>query len=193
MMTRSTPLWPGVLGLLGVLGVVASCTSETTPIVYIGMTYQVRCLDCQPREPDPNPRDVRAVDGEAGYSLGCSVSKSGSTRRVSFSVEHPSEDAENKYVLSVKSGRLGSEESDGPCEVRVIEGNNTYVAGCSSEPPSTERPCQLSLKEKRGVISGELYCKEMPSSASLTQVRHLVAPYTSTDPVEFDLYGCSGL
>lgn len=190
MTMRSTPVWLGVLSLLATF---ASCTSETTPIVYIGMTYQVRCLDCQPREPDPNPRDVRAVDGEAGYSLDCSVNKSGSTRRVTFSAEHQSDEADNTYVLSVKGARLGGEESDGPCEVRVIEGNNTYVAGCSSEAPTTERPCQVSFSEKAGVIKGELYCDKMPSDASLSQVRYLVAPYTSSDPVELELYGCRGL
>lgn len=190
MTMRSTPVWLGVLSLFGLF---AGCTSETTPIVYIGMTYQVRCLDCQPREPDPTPRDVRAVDGEAGFSLDCSVTKSGSTRRVSFSAEHQSSDAESKYVISVRGARLGGEESDGPCDVRVIEGNNTYVAGCSTDSPTTERPCQLALKEKGGVVSGELYCNKMPSDASLSQVRHVVAPYTETDPVKLELYGCRGL
>jgi hypothetical protein len=136
---------------------------------------------------------VRAVDGEAGFNLDCAVSTSGSTRRVSFSAEHQGESSANKYVLSVRAARLGGEESDGPCEVRVIEGNNTYIADCSTESPTTERPCQVSLKEKGGVLSGELYCNKMPSDASLSQVRHLVAPYTTTDPVELDLYGCRGL
>ena len=190
MTMRSTPVWLGVLTLLGVF---ASCTSETTPIVYIGMTYQVRCLDCQPREPDPTPRDIRAVDGEAGYSLNCSVSKSGGTPRVTFSAEHQGDSAENKYVLSVRNARLGGDESEGPCDVRVIEGNNTYVSDCSTEAPTTERPCQVKLKEKGGVVSGELYCSKMPSDASLNQVRHLVAPFTETDPVKLDLYGCRGL
>ena len=187
---RSTPMWLGVLSLLGVF---ASCTSETTPIVYIGMTYQVRCLDCQPREPDPIPRDIRAVDGEAGYGLDCTVTRSGGSQRVSFSAEHQSRDADDGYLLSVKGARLGGEESDGPCSVRVIEGNNTYVAACSTDEPTTERPCQITLKEKGGVVSGELYCKQMPNDVSLSQVRHLVAPYTETDPVELELYGCRGL
>jgi hypothetical protein len=190
MTMRSTPVWLGVLSLLGVF---ASCTSENAPIVYIGMTYQVRCLDCQPREPDPTPRDVRAVDGEAGFSLDCAVSTSGGTKRVSFGAEHQGESAENKYVLSVRNARIGGEESEGPCEVRVIEGNNTYVAGCSTEAPTTERPCQITLKEKAGVVSGKLYCNKMPSDVSLNQVRHLVAPFTEDEPVELDLYGCGGL
>jgi hypothetical protein len=136
---------------------------------------------------------VRAVDGEAGYSLDCSVTKSGSEKRVTFSAEHQSSEAASTYLLSVKGAPLGGEASDELCEVRVIEGNNTYVAACSTDAPTTERPCQVTLKEKRGVINGELYCNKMPSNASLSQVRHLVAPYTSTDPVEFDLYGCRGL
>jgi hypothetical protein len=43
------------------------------------------------------------------------------------------------------------------------------------------------------VVSGELYCNKMPSDASLNQVRHLVAPFSETDPVKLDLYGCRGL
>jgi hypothetical protein len=189
MTMRSTPVWLGVLSLLAVF---ASCTSETTPIVYIGMTYQVRCLDCQPREPDPNPRDIRAVDGEAGYNLDCSVNKSGSTRRVTFSAEHQSTDVARKYLLTVRGARIGGEESEGPCEVRVVEGDTTYVAACSTDEPTTERPCQVNVSERNGVLKGDLYCNKMPSNASLSQVRYVVAPYTE-DPVDLELYGCAGL
>jgi hypothetical protein len=190
MTMRSTSVW---LGLLSLLAVLASCTSDTTPIVYIGMTYQVRCLDCQPRDSDPNPRDVRAVDGEAGYNLECAVTKTGSTRRVTFSAENQSSDSARSYLLTVRAGRLGGDESDGPCEVRVKEGDSTYEAACSSDAPSTERPCQVSFKEKNGVIKGQLYCNKILSDVGPSRFRYLVAPYTSEDPAEFELYGCSGL
>jgi hypothetical protein len=190
MTMRSTPVG---LGLLSLLAVLTGCTSETTPIVYIGMTYQVRCLDCQPRDTDPNPRDIRAVDGEAGYNLQCAVTKSGGTRRVTFSAEHQSSDSTKKYLLTVSGGRLDGEESDGPCVVRVIEGDTTYKGDCSTDDPTTERPCQVSFKEKNGVIKGSLYCDKIPVDGNLTQIRYLVAPYSSEDPAEFELYGCSGL
>lgn len=112
---------------------------------------------------------------------------------MSFSIEHQSKDADDKYLLSVRNARLGGEESEGPCDVRVIEGNNTYVGGCSSEEPSSERPCQISLREKAGVITGELYCRQIPNNVSLAQIRYLVAPRTEDEPAELELYGCRGL
>jgi hypothetical protein len=190
MTMRSTPVG---LGLLGLLAVLTSCTSETTPIVYIGMTYQVRCLDCQPRDTDPNPRDVRAVDGEAGYNLQCDVNKSGGTQRVTFSAEHQSSDSAKKYLLTVKGARIGGDESDGPCEVRIVEGDTTYTGACSTDEPSDDHPCQISVKEKNGVIKGSLYCDRIPTMGSLSQIRYLVAPYSNEDPAKFELYGCSGL
>jgi hypothetical protein len=160
------------------------------------MEYQVRCLDCQPRVPDPAPRDIRAVNGEAGFKLECSVSGRGSDRRVTFSAEHQSESAANRYLLQVRSAKLGGEDTDGPCEVRSLEGDNTYVASCGSDTPTRERQCQIELRQDdddKGVLKGKLYCDKMPSDASLNNVRSLVAPNTSADPAEFELYGCAGL
>lgn len=190
MTMRSTPVG---LGLLCLLAVLTSCTSETTPIVYIGMTYQVRCLDCNPRDTDPNPRDIRAVDGEAGYNLQCAVNKTGGTRRVTFGAERQSSDSTKTYLIEVKGARIGGEESDGPCQVRVVEGDTTYVGPCSTDEPSSERPCQVSLKEKGGVIKGSLKCNRIPMEGSPTFIRYVVAPYSSEDPAELELYGCEGL
>jgi hypothetical protein len=197
MTTRSTPVRLGFLFAAGMTGAAAlaaaSCTSDTTPIVYIGMAYQVRCLDCQPRVPDESAHDVRAVNGEAGYNMSCVANKEGGTRRVTFSAEHKNDSAARNYTLLVRGARLAAEESDGPCEVRLIEGDNTYVAACSTDEPSTDRPCQVTTELKGDVIKGKIYCDKVPSEASLTSVRYLVAPYTQTDPAEFELYGCAGI
>lgn len=194
MTTRSTPVFLGSLALaLGGALAAASCTSDTTPIVYIGMAYQVRCLDCQPRVPDDNAHDVRAVDGEAGYNMACVARREDGTRRLTFSAEHKNNDSARNYTLQVRSARLAGEESDGPCEVRIIEGDNTYVAACSSDEPSSDRPCQVTTELKGDVVKGKIYCDKVPSEVSLTSVRYLVAPYTQSDPAEFELYGCAGI
>ena len=193
MTTRSPVRLGFLLAAFSTVLAAVSCTSDTTPIVYIGMAYQVRCLDCQPRVPDDNAHDVRAVDGESGYNMSCVASRDGGTRRVTFSAEHKNDDSARTYTVSVRNARLAAAESDGICEVRIIEGDNTFVAACGTDEPSSDRPCQVTTELKGGVIKGKIFCDKVPSEASLSSVRYLVAPYTQTDPAEFELYGCAGL
>ena len=193
MITRSPVALGFLLAAFSSVLAAVSCTSETTPIVYIGMAYQVRCLDCQPRVPDANAHDVRAVDGEAGYNMSCVANRDGGSRHVTFSAEHKNDDSARTYTVSVRNARLAAEESDGICEVRIIEGDNTFVAPCSTDEPSSEHPCQVTTELKGDVVKGKIFCDKVPSEVSQTSVRSLVAPYTRTDPAEFELYGCAGL
>ena len=178
------------LSLLLSCGVLA-CTSDTAPVVYVGMSYQVRCLDCQPRAQDDAARNIKAVDDEAGYKLSCAVDSMTGTKRVTVDIVHESANSEQSYSLSVSNASL-AEESDGPCSVRVVEGANTYQGACGSAEPNEDRPCQVSFEVKRGVLKGSLYCKEIASDASSSLTRYLVAPITR-DPATFEIYGCSGL
>lgn len=179
-------LWLGCgVGLFG-------CTSDTAPTVYVGMAYQVRCIDCQPRALDDAARDVKAVDAEAGYKLTCAADKMSGTKRVSFSVEHASTNSDNSYSLSVSHANIEGEESDGPCSVRVVEGANTYEGACGSDDPTEDRPCKISFDIKSGVLNGSLYCAKIASDASASIVRYVAAPL-SKDPSKFEIHGCSGL
>jgi hypothetical protein len=167
------------------VGIVASwgCSSDFTPTVYVGMSYQVRCVDCQPRALDDAARSVKAVDAEAGFKLSCKADSTGGTKRVSFSIVHDSATSEQSYTLS---------ESDGPCSVRVVEGANTYEGACGTDDPTEDRPCKVGFEVKGGVINGSLYCAKIASDASSSIARYVTTPLTR-DPAKFEIYGCEGL
>jgi hypothetical protein len=185
---RIPGFWLWLSCSVGVLG----CSSETAPTVYVGMSYQVRCIDCQPRAVDDAARSVKAVDSESGYKLTCKVDNDSGTKRVGFSIVHESANADQRYSLSVSHANLNDEESDGPCSVRVIEGANTYEGGCGSDDPTEDRPCKVSFEVKGGVLHGSLFCSKIASDATAAIVRYVAAPL-SRDPSDFEIYGCTGL
>jgi len=180
---------PGFWLLLG-FGVFG-CTSDTTPTVYVGTAYQVRCIDCQPRAQDDAVRSIKAVEGEAGHRLACRIDNESGTKRATFSVVHDSADEAKNYALELNDANL-SEESDGPCEVRVVDGANTYKGACGSDEPTEDRPCQVSVRLEGRVLKGNIYCAKIPSDATANITRYVVAPLTR-DPAQFEIYGCSGL
>jgi hypothetical protein len=180
-------LWPILLACS------ASCSSDTTPTVYIQLSYQVRCLDCNPRAPDDNEHVIKNVDGEDGYKLTCQVKKENGVRRVDFSVAHTSSDAASSYTFTLEKGSLDGDDSSGECQVTVIEGDNTYKAPCSSDEPSDDSPCQAQFSVDKGVIKGGVLCNNILNEAASTLTRYVVSPGTRTDPAGFSLYGCAGL
>lgn len=175
------------------LACIASCSSDTTPTVYIQLSYQVRCLDCSPRAPDDNQHDVKNVDGEDGYKLTCDVKKEGGERKVDFAVEHVSSDAGSNYTFKLDSGNLDGDDSSGACQITVIEGDNTYKAACSSDEPSESSPCQAHFNVDNGIIKGSVLCNNIANEATSTLTRYVVKPGTRADAAEFALYGCAGL
>jgi hypothetical protein len=173
----------------------AACTSDTTPSIYVSVAYQVRCLDCQPAGPDDTAHDIKVVNGEDGYTLECSVQKVDNVRRVTFSVEHLEGDkSSGDHLFRVSSGNLDADESDLACEIKIVEGANTYEGRCSSDPPADSGgPCQAKFSVENGVIKGGVYCTAIPNTANLSTTRYLVAPATRTDLASFEIHGCSGL
>lgn len=171
---------------------VMSCSSDFTPTVYVGMAYQVRCLDCQPRALDDKARDIKAVDGEDGHQLACRVDDSTGTKRVTFSVVHESTDETKNYTVQISNGNVAGDESDGPCQVKVIEGANTYQGACGTDDPSMDRPCQVSFNVDKGVLKGTLYCANIQNEATANVTRYFVAPLLRS-AASFEIYGCSGI
>jgi hypothetical protein len=43
------------------------------------------------------------------------------------------------------------------------------------------------------VITGGVYCDNIPGEVDATTTRYVVAPATRSDPAAFKLYGCAGL
>jgi hypothetical protein len=192
---RSIPLSIVGLGLGYILCGVGACSTDTTPTVYVDLAYQVRCLDCQPRSADDPQHAIKVVDGEDGYSLACNVKKVSGARRVTFSVSHLDvTQSSTDHAFKVSLGNIDADDTSLPCDVNIVEGANTYEGACTSDPPSDQTgPCQAKFSVKDGVISGGLYCNNIPNQANLTTTRYIVSPGSMTDPAAFKLYGCTGL
>jgi hypothetical protein len=186
---RSTAL------LLGLGCAVMACSSDTTPVIYMDLQYQVRCLDCEPRGPDDAAHKIKVVEGEDDYNLNCTVVRSGGVRRVTFTASRlDKKDSSSSRVFEVRSASLDGDDNDASqCQVHVVEGDNTYDSTCSSDDPSGDTPCQATLSEKGGIISGSLFCDKIPNLVSATTSRYVVKPASTSDGAPFKIYGCKGL
>ena len=174
---------------------IASCSSDSTPTVYVDLAYQVRCLGCNPRAPDDSPREVKAVNGEDGYRLTCEVKKVGGARRVNFAVEHtPSDASAQDHAFRVELANLDGEDTSLQCAVHVLEGVQIYGGACTSDEPSESGgPCQANFRVEKGVIKGGIFCDNIPVEAAPQVTRYIVAPGTSDGPAQVQIYGCHGL
>jgi len=174
---------------------VAGCSSDSTPTVYVDLAYQIRCLDCNPRAPDDDPREIKAVDGEDGYRLTCDVKKVGGSRRVNFAIEQTANDASTDgHAFRVELANLDGEDTTLQCSVHVLEGVQSYAGACSSDaPPDSGGPCQANFRLEKGVIKGGVYCDNIPVEAAPEITRYIVAPGTRDSPAQIQIYGCHGL
>lgn len=169
-----------------------ACTSDTTPVIYVDLSYQVRCLDCDPRAPDSAARRIKAVEGELGLKLECRARSIEGTRRVTWLSDHRRQNSDDSYMLSITNLNIEGEESEGPCEVAITEGPNTYKGACGSDDPTPGRPCKVSVDVEDGVVRGEVYCDDIPNEVTNSLTRYLVAP-VSREPATFQVYGCRDL
>lgn len=183
---RST-LW-----LLGLGVALFACTSDTTRVVYMDLSYQVRCLDCRPAAPDESAHRIKAVEGEGGLALSCQVTQDGDTRRISFSSSFQGAGGNDKYVLRVDRADLDGSSND-PCLVHIEESGNTYEGACGSDDPSEDRPCKVELSVEDGVVKGSLHCASIENLGSATDIRYLVSPLTRDTAAPFMIYGCKSL
>jgi len=180
--------------LLGISVVASACSSEDEHVVYAALAYQVRCLDgCEPRVPDEPGHEIKAVEGEGGLSLDCRVRNIGGTPRVTFtSTYNAASNSSESFSLGISNGNLAGEESDGPCEVRLVEDNNTYVGACGSDFPTSERPCEITLFVEENVVKGTVFCNQIPNESNRTTTRWLTRPSTR-EPATFELHGCKDI
>ena len=159
----------------------AACSEEDPAALYADVSYQVRCLDCEPRVGDDPERDLAVVDGD-GASLRCE-SVAG---RVSLEIEAPD------YFFKLLNCRLGSDPGD-QCEVRVKEGSNEYRGFSKAEGSDGEQPCEVELTPDGSGFVGRVYCNQIRSHLSASRFRYVVAPGTNDDPAEVVASGCTGL
>jgi len=185
----------GSLLSLALMSWLSACADDAKSIVYLDLAYQVRCLDCVPYVAEGGPHNIHAVDGEEGYRLTCDVTRLDGVRSVSFSVLQPADDSGEKLSFSFEQVDLDSPTPAGSrCQVRLTQSGNTYEGACSADAPSVATPCQVSLSEQAGTISGQVLCQGIPNIAGLRAgVRHVVAPGTRDQPAALSIHGCSGL
>ncbi len=192
-MRFSTLVLSGAVVLVALL--VTSCTSQDPEPVYLDTTYQLRCIDCVPRVPDEANHAIMQLDGEAGFTLGCSAEKTGGKTLLTFSAAFSDPmHADQNYEFKISQARIDAKDPGGSCEVRLLEAGNTYLGKCTADAPTTDTPCQLTFKVVGGIVHGTVYCDNIPNpSASPATTRYLVAPSTASDPAKFEIHGCSGL
>jgi hypothetical protein len=173
----------------------AGCTSESTPVIYMSLAYQVRCIDCEPRGPDDPAREIKHVDGEDDYDLDCEVRRVDGTRRVTFSASQidPKMPSTNKS-FGIELAAIDEDDSELNCTVNVVESGNAYQGACSSDAPEDSGgPCQVNLRVQKGVIKGGVYCDDLPNRNDPSTARYLVEPSTRSDPATIEIHGCRGL
>jgi hypothetical protein len=170
-----------------------ACTEEDPPPLYVDVDYQVRCIDCEPRAADDAARDIRAIDGELGFSVECSVTERGGDRLLTFrAIYTDAERASRSYGISLVQANVEGGDPGGSCLVVVTEGSNTYEGDCSADEPDEESPCQVELEAEDGIVVGSILCEGVPNKNSSMSTRHVVDP-NSEDPAKFEVHGCRNL
>lgn len=168
---------------------VLGCTEEDPAALFVDFSYQVRCLDCEPRSNDDPARKVHAVDGEHDLTLTCSVLDRGGEQFVSFSIEHTDADGDVDYSLAVDQVNLDSKDPGDGCRIKAKEGDNLYEGLCTGDDPSDELPCQVKVDPKGNGITGSLRCLHIPNKAQPTLTRNITAPSTEK-AAKFEVTGC---
>jgi hypothetical protein len=179
--------------LLGLGFGVLACTSDTTPAVYVDLAYQVRCNDCQPRVTDESAHPIKAVNGEGDLDLRCRAESSSGVKRVNIRAAHFNEISTSNYAFTIENGSLEGDESEGPCRLEVIEGNDTFEGACGTDEPTEDRPCQVKFSLEKGVVKGTAYCHRITKVGVPSEYRYVVLPGERAEPATFQVYGCADL
>ncbi|MDD9933515.1 MAG: hypothetical protein OXT09_07930 [Myxococcales bacterium] len=180
--------------IAALVGTVAGCTEEDPAPLFMDIRYQVRCVDCEPRAPDDPVRDVELLDGEQGYTIMCRANTRDGDRLLTFSTTFINPDMESEnFSISVLQVNLDDDDPGSDCSVQVKEGSNTYEGDCTSGDPTVEEPCSVDFSVDGDVVTGEIFCADVPNRNMAMTKRHLVAPGEEEEGAQFELHGCTGL
>jgi hypothetical protein len=170
----------------------AGCRSESDPPIYLDTDYQLRCIDCQPRTADEPERDVALLDGEEGWTVSCSISELSGRPAMTMTAVYQGEQRDETHGIRIKGAHIEGDVTDS-CEVRVVEGANTYEGKCTSDEPTEAAPCQVKFRKKDNVVEGGVFCSKIPNTASLTSFRYLVEPGSRDESAPVAVHNCVGL
>jgi hypothetical protein len=184
-MARSLPLILCVLCL-------SSCQNEDPPPLYFQADYVLRCGGCTPLVPDEPRRNIELVDGEDGATLACSVEDVGGRRLLTFTFVRNGETMSDRHGFVIRQIDLDGSSPGNACRVRAIEGSNTYDDRCKAPDDDGDAKCEIEVEADGETVTGKVYCNDF-SDGETGYTRDLVKPGSSNTPVEFEIYGCSGL
>jgi hypothetical protein len=182
-----------LLAFAAVAACTIACADEDPPPLYVETDYQVRCIDCEPRAADDVVRHVRALDGQDGFRVECTVTEREGDRLLTFSAVYTDPERPNRsYSFGVVQANIDAADPGGSCRVTVSEGNNSYEGDCTADSPNDEEPCELQLELEDEIVIGSVLCENVPNKNTAMITRHLVEP-NGDEPAEFEVHGCRGL
>jgi len=173
------------LAALAVSGLLASCNAEDPAALFADVSYQLRCLDCNPIAPDGPKRDFSTTDGQNGTRLSCRASNG----LVSLEI------VGEGFMFKILDARPGDQPGN-QCEVQVSEGgtSNEYRGACKPVDGAGMQPCEVELvSDGDGGFAGTVECHRIPHRVTSAAFRHVVAPGSTDKPANVSAQGCAGL
>lgn len=163
------------------------------------IAWRVRCAGGGACTEDPPSRSVDHDDGQDGFTIACDVTPTGTgDRRFTLEV-----DSHAGYALRVRSATIGL---DGDrivgtgCRLQIDEAADFPLeGGCTSNPPTADRPCQiqrLDVTTTAGgepALTGEIRCVAVPARGTSGVTRDVTHPDATSGHAIFELTGCAGL
>lgn len=160
-----------------------ACNEEDPAALFADVSYQVRCIDCQPLTNDSPARNLAIVDGQDDTSLRCELANG----QISLEIETA------EYSFEILATRMGDDPGD-QCEVRVKEGTgNEYRGRCKPVGGSGDEPCEVELIRDGSGFNGTVMCDKIASHLNASLFRYVTSPSDSGDPAEVSVQGCAGL
>jgi hypothetical protein len=168
-----------------------ACSEQDPAPHFIDVTYQVRCIDCQPVTTDDSTRRVLAIDGENNFEVSCHANGGGPL--LSFSATHTDkENKDNNYSLEIQRASLAGRDPGKSCTVLVTEGSNSYLGGCTDDEPTDDLPCKVKFTRDGQNVTGSILCKHIQNKNTGEFTRWVVKPGTMK-ALTFEVDGCEGL
>lgn len=204
-MRRWTATFPLLCFLLAVG--VAGCGDPNATRLFVDSQYATRCdvtLHCANTE----MRDICGISGgdpcnagEPQVNASCSIAESGDTRTLTFTASQ-SADASIR-VSGAVFNMSGGSASGGSCQVRVVDGPNTYSGACGSAEPSEAQPCQISAvmfsadpTDGVPVVEGSIFCQFLQNQSNPDLQIEVTAwgsgPTAASTPGYFRIRNCEG-
>jgi len=185
---------------------IAGCGDPNAGALFADIQYGTECDVTRGCEPAPN-RDICGINqsdpcAEVGgqATLSCSVVETADTRMVTFSASQggPFSLSVMQMIVPLAGGSAGG----GSCNVRVVDGANTYTGVCGSSTPTALQPCQISnvrFYDDMGnpTLEGDIFCQMLPNRTSPLLQLELHAKgsdaMATVSPGSFRLANCDGL